>query len=125
MPRFILAIALVLIILGLAGYFGTGRASVTALIPAFFGMPIGLAGLIALKLSLSKPATYAAAALGLIGFLGSAVRSVPKLLSGEESPSTAVYMQLAMAVVCLVLVVACIWSFIKTRQHRAGTQHDE
>ena len=121
MPQFIIVIASVLILQGLAGYFGTARVSVTALIPAFFGLPIALAGLLALKLRLRKHGMYVAAALGLIGLLGSAARGVPKLLSSEGPPSTAVSMQLAMAVVCLVLVVACVWSFIKTRQRRAGT----
>ena len=48
MPQFIIVIASVLILQGLAGYFGTARVSVTALIPAFFGLPIALAGLLAL-----------------------------------------------------------------------------
>ncbi len=121
MPQFTIVVASVLILLGLGGYFGTGRVSVTALIPVLFGLPIALAGLLALKLRLRRHAMYAAAALGLIGFLGSAGRGVPALLKSAAPPSIAVYTQLAMAVVCLVLIAACVRSFIETRWSTART----
>jgi len=44
MPSVTIALGVVLIILGLAGYFLTGAVSVTALIPAFFGLVLAVAG---------------------------------------------------------------------------------
>ncbi len=39
MAKVCIVFGIVLCLLGLGGYFGTGRESVTALIPALFGLP--------------------------------------------------------------------------------------
>ncbi len=120
MATITIGLGLVLIALGLGGYFGTGRASGTALIPALFGLPLGLLGLAALKEHMRKHAMHAAALVALVGLVGSLFRIVKKLIVGEEvEVSTAVTMQLVMAALCAVFVVLCIRSFIKAR--RAGT----
>lgn len=119
MPQFTIFIASVLIALGVGGYFGTGRTSVTALIPAFFGLPMLVAGLLALKPALRKHCMHVAAALALLGFAGTAGRGVPALLDGEGTPGMAVYMQLAMAAVCLIFVGTCVKSFINARRSGA------
>jgi hypothetical protein len=104
---------LVLVILGLGGYFGTRRVSVTALIPAFFGLPILILGLIALADVATRPAIIAATTLAILGFCGAA-RGLPKLvkmLSGTtvERPIAAV-MQSVMAVLCLGYAAwAIVW----------------
>ena len=56
---------LILIVLGLASYFLTGRVSVTALIPAFFGAVFVILALVARNESARKHAMHAAVALGL------------------------------------------------------------
>ncbi len=48
MAKITFGLGLVLIVLGLGAYFGTGRESLTALIPAFFGLPLALLGVVAL-----------------------------------------------------------------------------
>ncbi len=116
MPQFTVFIGLLLITLGLGGYWGTGQASVTALIPAFFGLPMGVAGVAAFRQSLRKHAMHAAAVLALLGLIGAASRAVPAIVRGQFSLKTAVYMQLAMAVVCLIFVAACVRSFINARR---------
>jgi hypothetical protein len=102
-----------LIVLGLGGYFGSGRVSKTALIPAFFGLPILALGLAALRDDWSRYALYAATALALLGFLG-AGRGLPglwKLLTGGEvKRPPAVIAQSVMAVLCLLFVAAAAWS---------------
>ena len=40
MARLTILLGIALIILGLGGYFGTGRESATALIPVLFGLPL-------------------------------------------------------------------------------------
>jgi len=42
MPRLTIVLGVVLIAIGVGFYIGTGSQSVTALIPAFLGLPIGL-----------------------------------------------------------------------------------
>lgn len=103
-----------LILLGLGGYFGSGRVSKTALIPAFFGVPILALGLAALRADWHDYALYAALVLAALGFLG-AGRGLPglvRLLAGKEvkRPAAAVA-QSVMALLCLAFVVYGIWSF--------------
>ena len=56
---------LILIVLGLAAYFLTGRVSVTALIPAFFGAVFVILALVARNEPARKHAMHAAVALAL------------------------------------------------------------
>jgi hypothetical protein len=95
---------LLLVVLGLGGYFGTMRVSKTALIPAFFGLPILILGLLALADVAPRPVIIAATVLAVLGFCGAA-RGLPKLvkmLSGATivRPVAAI-MQSVMAALCL------------------------
>ena len=95
---------LLLVVLGLGGYFGTRRVSKTALIPAYIGLPILVLGLIALSGPATRPALIAATVVAVLGFCGAA-RGLPKLLgmlSGAtvERPIAAI-MQSVMAILCL------------------------
>ncbi len=124
MAKITIGLGLVLIALGLGGYFGTGRESLTALIPAFFGLPLGLLGVVALKEHMQKHAMHVAAVIGLLGFAGTVkgLMTLPVLLTGGEvARPAAVAVQAAMAVVCLIFVLLCVSSFIKAR--RASAAH--
>ena len=119
MAKITIGIGCVLIALGVGSYLGTGRGSVTALIPAFFGLPLALLGVVALNEGLRKHAMHAAAAIGLLGFLGAArgFAKLPALLSGGEvEKPVAAYAQITMSLVCLVFLVLCVKSFIKARR---------
>ena len=104
---------LLLIVLGLGGYFGSRRVSKTALIPAFIGLPILILGLVALSETATRPAIIAATVVAILGFCGAA-RGLPKLanmLAGAtiERPIAAI-MQSVMAVLCLgYMTWAIIW----------------
>ncbi len=122
MAKITIGLGLVLIALGLGSYFGLGRSSVTALIPAFFGLPLLLLGLVALKERMRKHAMHIAVVIGLLGFAGtvSGLTKLPVLLTGGQlDRPAAVIVQAAMAIVCLVFVLVCVRSFISDR--RAGT----
>ncbi len=126
MARITIGLGFVLIALGLGSYFGTGRASVTALIPAFFGLPLLLLGLVALNERMRKTAILIAVVIGLLGFAGtvSGLMKLPVLLTGGElERPAAVAVQAAMAIVCFVFVLLSIWSVIKARRALA-TQRD-
>ena len=123
MAKITIGLGLVLIALGLGSYFGTGRASVTALIPAFFGLPLLLLGLVALNERMRKTAILIAVVIGLLGFAGtvSGLLKLRALLTGGElERPTAVAVQAAMAIVCFVFVLLCVWSFIKARRASAA-----
>jgi hypothetical protein len=80
-----------------------------------------LCGLVALNGRLLKHAMHAAAAVGLLGLLGGAVRALPhvlQLLNGTDGSPAATRQQLWMAGICLVFVLLCVNSFIQTRRRR-------
>jgi hypothetical protein len=104
-----------LIVLGVGGYFGSGKVSKTALIPAFFGVPILALGLAALRSDWHDYALYGAIALAVLGLLGSG-RGLPglgKLLSGGEvKRPAATVAQSIMALLCLAFVTFAVFSLV-------------
>jgi hypothetical protein len=117
MPRVIFIFSAIFVVLGAASYLLSGAASVTALIPAFFGLLLAGAGF--LSRSNLKLGGHIAALVGVLGFLGTArsFTKVPALLSGEPvQRATAVGVQAVFAVLCLIFVALCVKSFIDTRK---------
>ena len=97
------------------------------MIPALFGLPLLILGLIARDERRRKTAIHIAVGIGLLGFAGTVrgLMKLPVLLTGgelERPPAVAV--QGAMAIVCLVFVLLCVWSFIKARRASAAQQRD-
>ena len=111
-------VGLLLTALGFVGYFLT-QVSVTALIPAFFGIVLLVLGFLARAEPMRKHAMHAASAVGLIGFIGALL----SLLRGplEARPALANISQIAMAVITAVFVVLCVKSFRDARRARAAT----
>lgn len=120
MASLTILLGIALIILGLGGYFGTGRESLTALIPVLFGLPLLILGLLALREAARKIAMHVAVVIGVLGFAGTVggLLKLPVLLSSPEDLErpAAVGVQSAMAVLCLLFVLACIGSFIAARR---------
>lgn len=119
MPGTTRIVGLLLIVLGVASYTVTGRTSITALIPAFFGAALVICALIARKESARKHAMHAAVAIGLIGGLAALGRAIPAAMAGDAS-RPAVISQLAMGVLMLVYVALGVQSFIAARRARLG-----
>ncbi len=123
MPRLAVVFGLLLIALGVGGYVFTGAASATALIPAFFGLP--MAGLGALALwhePLRMHAMHGAALLGILGVAGNAGAFAPAfrlLVGGQVERPAAVVLRVVMAVLCAVFTVLCVKSFVDARRARA------
>ncbi len=113
-----------LTVLGLYGYFGStaDSPSVTALIPAFFGVPLEICGILAMKDSLRKHAMHGAVMIALLGALAAGGRGLMKigaLFSNDPDVNKRpVVMMLLMAVICAVFVVLCVRSFINVRRER-------
>jgi fluoride ion exporter CrcB/FEX len=113
----------VLVVLGVGGYFGTDRVSVTALIPAAFGLLLILFGALARDDKRRKMAMHIAVTVGLLGFLGtvSGLLDLPTLLSGGTvARPGAVISKSIMAALMAVYVALCIKSFIDARRRRAA-----
>src|SRR3990170_3320328 len=117
MPSTTIALGVALIILGLAGYFLTGTASLTALIPAAFGLVIALSGLMARDERKRKHAMHAAVVVALLGFLGS-IRGLVQIggvFDGTAARPAAIVAQTIMAVLTLGYIVMAVRSFVKAR----------
>ena len=124
MPIVTIVYGLLLIVIGVGFYAGTGQASVTALIPAFFGVPLVVCGVLARREHLLKHAMHAAAALGLLAFLGSLpglVQFFVFIHGGAVARPNAALEQAFMAVLSLVFVALCVRSFIEARRARAAS----
>ena len=120
MPQAANVFGLFLIVLGLAGFFGSGSEHPTALIPAGLGLALVLLGLAATRDKLRKHAMHLAAMVGLLGAIGGAVMLLLPFIRGTEIARPGAYAcQAIMTVLCLAFVGLCVRSFIQARRRRA------
>lgn len=122
MPIVAMVTGMVLVGIGLAGYGLSDAPSKTALIPAFFGMPVIICGALALKERFLKHAMHVAAVLGVLGFLAPLGRIIPTAVRGEFRLDLGGICLIGMAVVCGVFVLLCVKSFIDVRKAREAGQ---
>jgi hypothetical protein len=123
MAKLTIGFGVVLILLGAWGFFGTGSAHPTALIPAYFGLALAIAGALAITENAKRRMLWMhiAVTVGLLGFLGSGSRAVMEFVNAHGEPLgdvavVAVRFQLAMAAICLLFVGMCVRSFIAARR---------
>ena len=120
MPSTSIVSGVLLILIGIAGYLfsiADGNTSLTALIPAAFGLLLVIFGFVArTNENLRKHLMHAAVVVALLGFLIPTARILSKI--GDFKVSLAVMSQVSMALVCLLFVVLGVRSFILARQNR-------
>lgn len=118
MPNITIFFAILLIILGIAGYAST--AAPTALIPAVAGVLLLICGILARREGLRKHAMHAAAAIALLGFLGSVpgLFKLPTVFNGTALRPAAVIAQSIMAILMAIYEALCVRSFIAARRSR-------
>ena len=78
MAKVTLIFAGLLVVLGLAGYLGTGSLHPTALIPTWIGLALGIFGWLAISPSESRRKLFmhVNVTIGLLGLLGGAVEAI-------------------------------------------------
>lgn len=120
MPSTSIISGVLLIVIGILGYVFSlvdGNTSVTALIPAAFGLLLVILGFLAKsKENLRKHLMHAAVVVGLLGFLIPTIRLVSQ--ASNIKVSLAVLSQAAMALVCLFFVILSVQSFVNARRIR-------
>jgi hypothetical protein len=122
MAKVTLVFAALLIALGLASYLGTGSQHPTALIPAWFGLALGIFGFLAMSPSETRRKVFMHinVTIGLIGFLGAGIRAIQEFAhagsTGKPIDSIAVGAQVTMAGLLLIYVLLCVRSFIAARR---------
>lgn len=124
MAKLTLVVAFILIVLGVAVFVATGSHAPTALIPAFFGILLGILGLLAKTPDIKRRMLFMhiAVTVGLIGFIFPGWRGVGDLMTQMHGQivlrPVAMKEELAMAAICLVYVLLCVRSFIAARRNR-------
>jgi hypothetical protein len=123
MPIATIIIAVLLIALGVGAKLLSDSPSLTVLIPAALGLLLLIAGLLALKQGMRKHAMHGAAMLALLGIAGSvgALAQLPALLGGGEvQRPLAVGARSLTFLLCAVLLVLAVRSFIVARRARGS-----
>lgn len=125
MAKTTLIFALLLVLLGLASFFGTGSLHPTALIPTWFGLALGLFGFLAISPNPGRRKLFMHinVTIGLLGFLGAAIRAIQSYgharSVGIDPDKIAIGAQLTMAGLLFVYVSMCVKSFIDARRAEA------
>ncbi len=126
MAKLTLVFALILIILGVAVFVATGSHAPTALIPAYFGILLGILGLLANTPNSKRRMLFMhlAVTVGLVGFIFPGWRGLGDLITQMHGQivlrPVAMKEELAMAAICLVYVLLCVRSFIAARRERVS-----
>jgi hypothetical protein len=116
-----LLFAVALIVLGLAGYLGTGSQHSTALIPTWFGVALGIFGLLAISPNESRRKLFmhVSVTIGLLGFLGATAEAIRGYVHarslGLDPDQIALASKVTMAGLMLIYVILCVRSFITAR----------
>ncbi len=122
MAKVTLVFAVLLAALGLAGYLGTGSIHITALIPLWFGLALGLGGFLAISPSESRRKLFMHinVTVALLGFIGATVEAVRGYVhatsAGMPPDQIALASKVTMAALLLIYVVMCVRSFIAARR---------
>ncbi len=122
MAKLTLVFAVLLIALGLVGFLGTGSAHPTALIPTWFGLALGIGGLLAISPSESRRKLFMHinVTIGLLGFLGAAIEAVRGYIhaasAGLAPDLIALASKMTMSGLMLIYVLLCVRSFITARR---------
>jgi hypothetical protein len=124
MAKVSLVFAVLLAALGLVSYVGTGSQHITALIPLFVGVLLGIFGWLAISPNEGRRKLFMHinVTIGLLGFLAAAGRAVQSLAhahaNGTQPDTVAQASQWTMAGLLLIYVILCVRSFIAARRAR-------
>ena len=100
-----------LVVLGVVGYLGTGRASMTALIPAAFGLLVALLSLLAWLIpGWSDTLRFATMSVGVLGFVATArgLIALSRSLGSDRSITPAAVSKGIMSLSCLAFVAVAL-----------------
>ena len=121
MPGIAVGFGISLLALGIGVYLASGRSSLTALIPAAFGIALVALGFVARRPPATNHAMHAAAVISVLGFFGSVdgIFGLAQMVAGAtvERP-LAVAAKGVMAVDLAAFLWLCVRSFRQARLAR-------
>ena len=124
MAKVTIVFGVLLIVLGLVGFFGTGSIHFTALIPTWFGLALTIGGFLAISPSETRRKIFmhVNVTVGLVGMIGAfveALRGYGHARSlGVDPDYIALAAKVTMGVLLLIYVNLCVRSFIQARRSR-------
>lgn len=121
MANVTLVFAVLLAGLGIGGYVGTGSEHPTALIPAGFGIVLGIFGFLAVSPNPNRRRMFMHinVMIAVLGFLGTIIEIFRNLILSTNLDMTALVAKLGLAWLLLIYVILCVWSFITARRSEA------
>ena len=127
MAKLTIGFGLLLILLGIVGFFMTGGSHPTALIPVWFGIVLGVCGALARTEDARRRMLWMhiAVTIGLVGFLFPGIMAIKEWASAHGAAlahPAAVGEQGAMAIICFLFVIMCVRSFVVARRGRTEVE---
>ena len=121
MHRWTILFGLLLVAIGLGGYYFADAKQPMALIPAVLGIAMFVCGVVAAQGAMRRLAMHVAALIGMIGFVG------PMVTIFNDITNTAEVLAKGLtSALCLMFVLMCVSSFLEARRARtAGMNTDE
>jgi len=118
MAKVTLLFAVLLVVLGLVGFLGTGHTHYTALIPAWFGLVLGVCGFLAISDDEHRRRHFMHinATVALLGMVGTFAEILRTCTSSKPLDFAAVTAKLAMVWLLFIYLVFCVRSFITARR---------
>ena len=118
MSKSIVWVGSLLIVFGVVAYVATAMASVTALIPSFFGIVFVVLGLVGRTERFEKPTAYTALGLSVLGLVGSAsgLAQVIRYVGGGEVARPAASITTAIMAIILIAFVIVLARSLATKR---------
>ncbi|MBC8325256.1 MAG: hypothetical protein H8E27_06485 [Verrucomicrobia subdivision 3 bacterium] len=111
---------MLLVAIGVGGYYFSGAEQPMALIPAVLGVAMFVCGVVAARGAMRMLAMHVATMIGVIGFLGPLVTIV------KDAENTATMLSKGFtSALCLMFVMMCINSFLEARRARKADKNTE
>lgn len=125
MAKLTIAFGVLLGLIGVGYFVATGSAHPTPLIPLWFGLALILCGALSLTENARRRMLWMhiAVTIALLGFLFPGFMAIKEWVGAHGAPlarPAAVQEQAVMSIVCLVLTLLCVRSFIAARRSRAA-----
>jgi hypothetical protein len=117
MLRFTTTLGVALVVLGIGAYVLTSAVSITALIPAFVGVPLLACAAVARAETRRRPALAAALVIALLGALGSSMNviKIGEAIAGTAQRPAAVWVSTIMFVLLVAYLVVGARALLTSR----------
>jgi hypothetical protein len=117
MGKIAISCGVILILVGLAGYFGVSPHDSSTLLPVFFGVLLCVAGGVATGYPKAKMhAMHAAVLIAMFEFVAASAKALSAMRDKNEGISPVI--PLITLLVCIAFVIMSVRSFIEARRHR-------